>query len=132
MPSWYADTSAALKLVLAEPESPALAAAIADAGARLVGTRLLETEMRRAAHRSPHLHQDQVTALLSTVDLFSTTDALYRQAGLLPGENLRSLDALHLAAAIALDVEAIVTYDLRLAEAATSVGVRALSPGLPD
>lgn len=127
---WYLDTSAALKLVAVEQESAALAEAIETAGARLVGTRLLETEMRRAAHRAPGLHQDQVTALLSTIDLYSLTDAVFRQAGLMPGAALRSLDALHLAAAIALDVQAIVTYDQRLLQAANEVGVVALAPGV--
>ncbi|MFT3874003.1 MAG: PIN domain-containing protein [Nocardioides sp.] len=128
MATWYADTSAALKLVLEEAESPALAAAIDDAQATLVGTRLLETEMRRAAYRSPELDQTQVSAFLATIDLYSLTDALYRQAGLLPGANLRSLDALHLAAAIALGVDALLTYDLRMAEAAHELGLVVLAP----
>ncbi|MFS3127580.1 PIN domain-containing protein [Nocardioides sp. Bht2] len=129
MPVWYLDTSAALKLVAAERESAALAEAIQASDARLVATRLLETEMRRAAHRALALHQDQITAFLSTLDLYSVTDAVYRQAGLMPGPRLRSLDALHLAAAIALDVHAILTYDHRLQQAAAEVGVVALAPG---
>ncbi len=128
MAIWYADTSAALKLVLEEAESSALAAAIADGRATLIGTRLLETEMRRAAHRSPDLDQAEVTAFLATLDIYSLTDALYRQAGLLPGANLRSLDALHLAAAVALGVDAILTYDLRMAEAAGELGVPVIAP----
>lgn len=126
---WYLDTSAALKLLLVEEESEHLAIAVRDENASLVGTRLLETELRRAAHRSTALHQDHVTAFLSTIDVHSVTDAVCRHAGLLPGRFLRSLDAIHLASAIALDVDAIVTYDERLLAAASHVGVPALAPG---
>lgn len=128
-PRWYLDTSAALKLVLQEAESDALAGAIREADAVLVGTRLLETEMRRAVHRTPELAQDHVTAFLTTFDVHSVTDAVFRQAGLMPGTFLRSLDAVHLASAIALDVDAILTYDRRLSESASQVGVTALAPG---
>lgn len=129
-PRWYLDTSAALKLVLEEAESATLAEAIHGADAVLVGTRLLETEMRRAAHRTPELLQDHVTAFLSTLDVHSVTDAVCRQAGLMPGELLRSLDGIHLASAIALDVDALLTYDRRLIESASEVGITALAPGV--
>ena len=46
----------------------------------------------------------------------------------LPGAGLRSLDALHLGAAIRLEVEAVLTYDVRMAEAATSLGLDVLAP----
>ncbi len=62
------------------------------------------------------------------MDLYELPAPLFRQAGLLPGPTLRSLDALHLAAAIALDVDALVTYDSRLAEAAQSVGIEVIQP----
>jgi hypothetical protein len=126
--TWYVDTSAALKLILEEAESAALAEAIDSTEPVLAACRLLETEMRRAAHREPALHQDHVTAFLDGVDLYEMPAALFRQAGLLPGPRLRSLDALHLAAAIALDVDTIVTYDVRLAAAAQDVGLEVIQP----
>ncbi|WP_413248706.1 type II toxin-antitoxin system VapC family toxin [Sinomonas flava] len=128
MPLWYLDTSAALKLVIEEPESAALAMAIDGAGAELAACRLLETEMRRAAQRVSGLHQDAVTAFLDTVDIYEMTAPLFRQAGLIPGTMLRSLDALHLAAAISLDVEAIATFDVRLAEASRDAGLAVIRP----
>ncbi len=94
MPRWYADTSAALKLVQEEAES----------------------------------YQDRISAFLATIDLYGVTNALFRQAGLLPGTSLRSLDALHLASAIALDVDAILTYDVRLGEAAEQAGMDVVAP----
>ena len=101
--TWYLDTSAALKLDIEESESQALAETIDDIRPTLAACRLLETEMRRFAHRDPALHQDHVSAFLDGVELYELPASLFRQAGLLPGAALRSLDALHLAAAIALD-----------------------------
>jgi uncharacterized protein len=126
--TWYLETSAALKLIIDESESAALAAEVDGRGPSLAACRLLETEMRRVAHREPALQQHHVTELLDGVDLYDMPASLFRQAGLLPGPALRSLDALHLAAAIALDVDALVTYDERLAAAATTVGIEVLQP----
>ena len=44
---------------------------------------------------------------------------------------MRTLDAIHLATALSLgdDLEALVTYEVRLAEAAGDAGLAALSPG---
>ncbi|WP_125614709.1 PIN domain-containing protein [Specibacter cremeus] len=128
MATWYMDTSAALKLIVEEPESAALAEAIDAAGPSLVACRLLETEMRRAAQRAPSIYQEHVSAFLEGIDLYEMPAPLFLQAGLLPGEHLRSLDALHLAAAIALDVDAIVTYDDKLGDHARSVGVAVVQP----
>ncbi len=38
------------------------------------------------------------------------------------------VDALHLAAAIRLDVDAILTYDRRISEAAESLGMKVVAP----
>lgn len=56
--------------------------------------------------------------------------ALFEEAGRLEPAVLRSLDAVHLAAALALgdDLETVVTYDSRLAEAAQSNGIAVTSP----
>lgn len=127
MNAYYLDTSAAAKLLVEEAESVPLAA-WADAPDRaLVATHLLETELRRFAVRE-QLPQRDVSAILDRVDIHDLPPSLYRQAGLLPGERLRSLDALHLAAAIRLDVAAIVTYDVRLTEAAGDLGVPVHAP----
>lgn len=132
MSCWYLDTSAALKLVLAEQESEALIEAITKEVPTLVACYLLETEMRRAAHRSPDLSQRQVTDLLDRIDLFEVTPTVFLQAGLLPGEHLRSLDAVHLASAIAIVVDCLVTYDVRMAEAARAAGLVVIAPGRAD
>ena len=128
MSRWYLDTSAAMKLMVEEAESDALARAIDDEGPDLVASLLIETELRRAAHRAPALSQIGVTDLLGSISLYELPPSLFAEAGLLPGAALRSLDALHLASAVCLGVESVVTYDQRMAVAATELGLSVVSP----
>lgn len=99
--------------------------------ARLVGSDLLEIELRRIAVREG-LEQSDVTHLLDGVDLAALDRAVYRSAGFLPMPYLRTLDALHLEVAMRLDASAILTYDRRLSEAARSVGIDVIAPGASD
>ncbi len=127
----YLESSAAAKRLAVEPESAALAAhldGLSADGRRVVSSVLLETELRRTAVRIG-IDQEAVSQLLGGLDLMVPDRALFREAGLLPGRFLRSLDALHVAAAIRLDVNEFVSYDVRQAEAARSVGLTVVSPG---
>lgn len=128
MSCWYLDTSAALKLVVDEPESDALARIVDTEQPDLVACWLLDTEMRRAAQREESLTHRVVSEFLDGVDLYEVPPSLFREAGLLPGPDLRSLDALHLAAAIRLGVDHVVTYDARMGEGARMLGLSVLSP----
>lgn len=128
MSRWYLDTSAALKLLVEEPESAALAALIDAERPELVACLLLDTELRRSVPRIPGLTQERVSNFLQAVDLYEVTPSLFREAGLLPGAALRSLDALHLAAAIRLGTDQLLTYDARMATAARDLGLAVLSP----
>ncbi|MFZ5846557.1 MAG: type II toxin-antitoxin system VapC family toxin [Actinomycetota bacterium] len=128
MSLWYLDTSAALKLIVEEPESAALARTLDDEAPELVACWLLETELRRVAQRVDVLTQQHVSDLLDGVGLYDVPPSLFREAGLLPGAQLRSLDALHLAAAIRIGVDGVVTYDARLAESAQILGLDVLAP----
>lgn len=123
MSRWYLDASAALKLVVEEPESAALAQLLDANVSDLVACLLLETEMRRAAQRVPALTQQMVSELLESVSLYELPASLFQEAGLLPGSGLRSLDALHLAAAIRMGVDGVLTFDRRMADAARELGV---------
>lgn len=124
----YLDTSAAVKLIVQEAESDALAAELGSNEPKLVACLLLETELRRLVAREAVLTQKAVTDLLRGVDLYELPPPLFAEAGLLPGDHLRSLDALHLAAAIRLEVDVVMTYDQRMADAATSLGLQVLAP----
>ena len=123
----YLDTSAAGKLLIDEAESEPLASWLDRGDAELAAGFLVETELRRLATRFA-LPQADVTTLLDGVSLYDTPPSLFREAGLLPGRSLRALGALHLAAAIRIDCEAILTYDDRLADAAAGVGMKVLAP----
>src|SRR5690606_40056314 len=103
----YLDTSAAVKLIVEEAESDAMAAFMDRDNVSVASSLLLETELRRYASRH-ELDQNLVTDVLERVPLSEMPPSLYREAGLLPGSALRSLDALHLASALRLDVEAVV------------------------
>jgi len=74
--------------------------------------------------------RDQVSAILEGVSLAALDRATYRSAGLLPMPYLRTLDALHLEAAMRLDVEAVLTYDHRLGEGARATGLDVIAPGV--
>ena len=126
----YVETSAAAKLLVDEPASCRLAARLddaVDADDAILSSTLLETELRRLAVRA-ELAQSAVTQLLARFDLVEIDRSLYREAGLLPDRDLRSLDALHLAAALRVGADSMVTYDRQQADAAASAGLPVLAP----
>ncbi|TDE94994.1 PIN domain-containing protein [Occultella glacieicola] len=124
----YVDTSALGALLIDQPESTALLHWLDQTQDTLVSSDLLETELRRVAVREG-LDQSDVTRLLDGVALAALDRAVYRSAGFLPMPYLRTLDALHLEAAIRLDASGVLTYDHRLGEAARSAGLDVIAPG---
>jgi len=126
----YLDTSAFMKLVIQERGSKAMRTWATADGIQLVSSDLLRTEALRAARRhSPDAHR-QARTLLDAVSLLTISAEICERAAELDPSILRSLDALHLASALALgdDLEAVVTYDDRLAEACDAHGVTVLAP----
>jgi uncharacterized protein len=126
----YLDTSAALKLVLPEPETTALELWIAER-ARLprVSSRLLRIElMRSVARHAPH-RMDRANVVLTAIALLSMDDAA-PAAEVIGEPALRSLDAIHLATAhgIRTDLTAFVCYDKRLCESAQVAGLPVVAP----
>jgi uncharacterized protein len=126
----YLDTSAAAKILVEEAESDAVVAFLEralDDGDVVGSSRLLETELRRLAIRIT-IPQEHVTLVLERVDLLVPDDEVFRTAGLLPGASLRSVDALHVAAALRWGADAVMTYDERRARAARAVGLDVVAP----
>ncbi|SRR6266851_3077591 len=126
----YLDTSAAVKLLMTERESPALRRWLRRRPAR-ASAALLRVELVRVVRRAglPRL-VPEARKLLAGVHLIRLDDALLdRAADLVPME-LRSLDSIHLAAAASLgdDLAAVVSYDERLLAAATSLGLPTATP----
>lgn len=124
----YVDTSALAALLIDQPESPALLDWLDQCAVTLVSSDLLERELRRIAVLED-LDQSDVTRVLDGVALAALDRAVYRSAGVLPMPHLRTLDALHLEAAMRLDAVAILTYDRRLGEATRSAGLDVTAPG---
>ncbi len=127
-PLVYVDTSALGALLVWQVETEALVEWLDRADADLVSSDLLETELRRMAVREGR-DQARVSAILDGVSLAALDRAVYRSAGLLPMRYLRTLDALHLEVAIRLGVDAVLTYDSRLADAAAASGFDVIAPG---
>jgi predicted nucleic acid-binding protein len=126
----YLDTSAFLKLVVAERGSVALQRALTHWPQR-VSASLLRTEAVRALRRAGRTEQvGTARRLMRGLTLVRLDEPLLDRAAELEPLGLRSLDALHLAAALTVgpDLGVFLTYDLRLAEAATNAGLVVDSP----
>ena len=124
----YLDTSAAMKLIFEESESKPLADLLAhDLSGTLVASWLLHTELRCAAGRRGAPADALVSAVLHLIDLVDVTRGDLIAAGTLAP--LRAQDAIHLATAMRLGADAIITYDRELAAAAAKADIRVLAPG---
>lgn len=126
----YLDTSALVKLVVYETETAALRAWLATAERVPVSCDLARTELLRAVRRAAPDRVVQARAVLDSITLIEVTTSTFEEAGRLDPTVLRSLDAVHLAAALGLgdDLEGIITYDELLAAAAKANGVAVTSP----
>ena len=129
---WYLDTSAFLKLVVAEKESGAVRAWLVDHGPPW-SSQLLRTEALRAARRLD-IDEEVVESALQAVSLILPVASTFHSAGTLPPPTLRSLDALHLATALELgeDLDGLVTYDERMAQAALAESITVVAPTCPS
>ena len=66
---------------------------------------------------------------MSGVFLYAVDDQVLTRARIVGDPHLRSLDAIHLATALIIGVDVMVTYDDRLAEASRAAGLDVLAPG---
>jgi uncharacterized protein len=130
MPATYLDSSAILKLAVAEPESPALRRHLRRRRP-LVSSALARTEVIRALLPAGPVAVAAGRAVLASLDLLRVNDRVLDAAGLLQPDDLRSLDAVHLATAqyLGADLAQLVAYDDRLLGAAATLGIRTITPG---
>jgi uncharacterized protein len=124
----YIDTSAFVKLCWREEESDVLRDHLG--GRPLISSVVLHLEAVRAAmRRSPEAVgiTQQRLRKVSRLDIAGATIGL--ASTMLPPE-VRSLDAIHLAAATLLDadLDELVTYDDRMRQAAIAQGLSVSSP----
>lgn len=126
----YLDSSALVKLVVAERESSALMRFLRRRPLR-VSSALARVEVARAVRPHGEAALDRARRVLGAVDLLDLDDPLLDVAASLDGDHLRSLDAIHLAAALALgdDLAEVVTYDRRMADQAEAHGMVVVAPG---
>jgi uncharacterized protein len=126
----YLDTSALVKLVVAEEETAALIAWLHEAGGDVVSSDLARTELLRAVRRAAPDRAVRAREVLDSLMLLEVTTEIFEEAARIDPPALRTLDAVHLAVALDLgdDLETVVTYDDRLAAAASANGVPTVAP----
>ena len=129
MAATYLDSSAIVKLAVREPESDALRRHLRRR-CPLVSSALARTEVLRSLLGGGADALASGRRVLARIDLIRLNDRVLSSAGTLEPVELRSLDAIHLAAAgrLGVDLGEIVTYDERMAAAATSMGFKVSAP----
>ena len=127
----YLDSSALVKLVAREAETAALLSLL-EPRPEVASSALARVEVLRLVGRAggSKKSRERAREVLSRVALVAVDDPILEAAATLGPADLRSLDAIHLATALALqpEIEAIVSYDSRLNAAAKALGLSVLTP----
>lgn len=125
----YVDTSALVRVILEEPDKKAIQRDLAKFD-RSVASRLLRIELRRVGRREDAL--EEADQILDDVMLIPLDDDVLTAAETISPTTVGTLDAIHLATAVRLadagEVDALMTYDKRLADGAREHGIPVLSP----
>lgn len=126
----YLDASAVVKLLVREAETQALRRRLRS-WPRRASSALLRVELLRTVRRAglPRL-MEGARRQLAGIDLIRVDDDLLERAAEIQPPTVRSLDAIHLAAALSLgsDLAAVVTYDTRMGTAAQALGLPVIAP----
>jgi hypothetical protein len=127
---FYLDTSAAVKLVVVEKGSTALRRWLESRDGEIASSDLLRTELLRVTRRTAPEQMVQARAVLDSLILLTLSTAVCERAARLEPVLLRSLDSLHLAAALEMgdELEGLIAYDQRLSGSAQALGIRVLAP----
>lgn len=130
MSALYLDSSAFVKIAVEEPETAVLRDFLTERGSRRVSSALLRTESLRAVRYLGAEPLATVREGLRRIDLVAIDDRILDAAGTLEPRVLRTLDAIHVATAMAVgdDLDVIVTYDERMIEAARLLGLSTATP----
>jgi predicted nucleic acid-binding protein len=130
----YADTSALVKLAVQEAETRALRTEL-DRWDVVATSVITEIELARAVARARErgaVTPDEVAVWTITAGLLELelTLEIRRAAAVLQPVGVRSLDAIHVATAASLgaDLSGLLTYDLRMQQAASDLGLSVLAP----
>jgi predicted nucleic acid-binding protein len=95
-----------------------------------VASAVVEVEVVRAVRRAVPELTALAQAVVAQIAVVEPTEGIRKRAALLEPATLRSLDALHLATALAIadELDGLVTYDSRMSAAAGALGLRVLAP----
>jgi predicted nucleic acid-binding protein len=122
----YVDTSVLVAALARDDAHHARARSwlIAHEG-RLVTSVIAEVELHRALARrkAPAVLRGRATRLLAGSELIELTSEIRRRAAGVAPASVRSLDAIHVAAALAAEVGAFASLDARQAVAAEEMGL---------
>lgn len=127
----YFDTSALMKLILIEEETPALEAWLDEhADQRWATSELTRVELLRGVMRREPTMLLQAQQLISRMIRIPLVDGILQFAATCQPPVLRSLDAIHLASALEYrkDIDWMLVYDKRLLEVANLNGINVASP----
>ena len=118
-----------MKLIVRERETPALQSYLQRLPPVAFTSELAVVEVERAARvRAGAEAALGAQRLIGTFDLVTPTHDILRRAAALAGFELRSLDAVHLASALAVNASVLVAYDARLRAAAEAAGLETRAP----
>jgi uncharacterized protein len=125
----YVDTSALGRVLLLESTAPAIERELEGFDER-IASQLLGVELRRLASRRGFV--DDAEQLLRRVALVPLDEAVLRAAATIEPQTVATLDAIHLATACRLaadgELDALMTFDARLAEGARHQGIAVVAP----
>jgi len=135
----YFDSSALIKRSVQEAESDAVEAAldryvaedaviISSSLAWVEVSRALRTRLDSGSYGEDEIHDAVEGALAGVAERLITGEVIGLARRVAP-PLLRTLDAIHLATAIMLDVDEVVVYDDRLIDACRSNGLTTTMPG---
>ena len=125
----YIDASALVKLAIAEQESQAVRLYLMG-DVHIVASRVALTEATRAARRGDIERTPGWEDIAATLSIREVGESISNLAATLEPASLRTLDAIHLATALELrgELDAFVTYDQRLADAARVLRLPVVAP----
>jgi predicted nucleic acid-binding protein len=125
----YVDTSVLGRVILEEPDKEAIVRELTGFGRR-VASRLLGIELRRLALREDA--SEEAEQILENVVLIPIDEAVIASAERISPLTVATLDAIHLATAMRLaemdKLDALMTYDKRLAQGAEEHDLAVLAP----
>lgn len=127
--SWYIDSSAILKLIFIEKETPELDKVMSE---RMVTSAITRVEVKRTVNRINPGKISVADDVLGQIESIKLEQKILNFAEAF-NENvtLRTLDAIHVASALILSesVKGLITYDKQMAANAKKMGINVLSPG---